>query len=207
MAVLRSDVGPRQMLADLLGVQDVRSVRYMFVLGGLELRRLVHFLRRFEASSDTQIRGAMVCCFATFLFVTGDIVVDASVLYASRQALGGRLIIPMVLAETLNGEDAVAAVGGFFQGAPILLYMWPFERFRFFSGNQIPPGVMQDLGQFFQHPITYAFTRSTTGWTWVLSESSGYIRCRVPWWQLRSAVRTRYLDSPFSSRKERVFCF
>lgn len=89
LAVLRLDSAPRQALAELLGVQDVRRVRYMFVRGGLDLRRLVHFLRGFEVGSDTGTMGAMVCCFATLLFITGDLIVDVSVIFAVRQVMGG----------------------------------------------------------------------------------------------------------------------
>lgn len=107
----------------------------MFVLGRLDLRRLVHFLQRFEANSDTQIRGAIVCCFATLFFVTGNLVVDVSVLYVVHQALGGHSIAPVVLAETLNGLDTIVARGEFFQGAPIILYNWLLEPFKFVSAN------------------------------------------------------------------------
>lgn len=113
--------------------------------------------------------------------------VHVSVIFAVRQALGGCSIAPVVMAETLNGMDMVSAVEGeFFRGAPIFLYMWLLERFWFVLTNQIPLDVMHDMGLFFWCPITYAFTRFSAGWTWL--ESTGYIRCSVLWWQLRSAV-------------------
>lgn len=63
------------------------------------------------------------------------------------------------MAETLNGLDIVSATEEeFFQGAPILLYMWLLKRFRFILTNQIPPGIMHDSSLFFCCPITYAFT-------------------------------------------------
>lgn len=123
LAILHSDVGQGQVLAGLLGV-DVRAVRYIFVPDGLDFRLLVHFSRGFKVSFDTQIMGAMMCCFATLLFVTGNLIVDANVVFIVRQALGECLIAPVVLAETLNGLDIVSVIEGeFFQGAPILLYM------------------------------------------------------------------------------------
>lgn len=94
----------------------------------------------------------MVCCFATLLFVTGDLIVEVSIIYVVRQELGGRTIAPVVLAETMNGLDMVTARGRFFWVAPILFYMWLLERFRFISANQILPGIMHDPGQFFRRP-------------------------------------------------------
>lgn len=68
----------------------------------------------------------MVCYFAMLIFVTGDLIVDVSVIFDVRQALGGCLIASIVLAETLNGLDMVSTVeGGFFRGAP----MWLLKRF------------------------------------------------------------------------------
>lgn len=59
LTVLHPDMGPRQVLTSLLGV-DVRAVWYMFVSGGLDLRQMVHFSRGFQAGSDVQIMGARV---------------------------------------------------------------------------------------------------------------------------------------------------
>ena len=61
-----------------------------------------------------------MCCFATLLFVSGDLVVDTAIILAVRQALWGCSIATIVLAETLNGLDMVSADRGeFFRGAPI----------------------------------------------------------------------------------------
>ena len=117
--VITPSVGLRQVLAELLSV-DVHRIRYMFVPGGLDLRRLLHFTRGAAAGSRARTVGAMVCCFATLLFVSGDLVVDTAIILAVRQALWSRSIATMVLAETLNGLDAVSAGGEFFRGAPIV---------------------------------------------------------------------------------------
>ena len=66
--VITPSVGPRRVLAELLSV-DVHRIRYMFVPGGLDLRRLLHFTRGAVAGSRARTVGAMVCCFATLLFV------------------------------------------------------------------------------------------------------------------------------------------
>ena len=102
----------------------------MFVPGGLDLRRLLYFTRWAAAGSRARTVGAMVCCFAILLFVFGDLVVDTAIILAVRQVLWGRLIATMVLAETLNGLNAISAGGEFFQGTPIIVYMWLLERVR-----------------------------------------------------------------------------
>ena len=112
--VITPSVGPRQVLAELLSVDELR-IRYMFVRGGLDLRRLLHFTWGAVAGSIARTVGAMVCCFATLLFVSGDLVVDTAIILAVRQTLWGRLIVTLVLAETLNGLDAAAAGGEFFR--------------------------------------------------------------------------------------------
>lgn len=83
LVILHLDIGPKQVLVGLLGV-DVRAVRYMFVPGGLDLRRLVHFSRGFEVGSNVRVIGAMVSCFAMLLFVIGDLIVDISVIFDVR---------------------------------------------------------------------------------------------------------------------------
>ena len=88
----------------------------MFVLGGLDLRQLLHFTHGAAMGSTARTVGAMVCCFATLLFVSDDLVVDTAIILAVRQAFWGRSIATMVLAETLNGLDAMAAGGEFFRG-------------------------------------------------------------------------------------------
>ena len=124
--------------------------------------------------------GAMVCCFATLLFITGDLIVDTTIILAVRQALCGRSIATLVRAETLNGLDAVAAGGEFFRGAPIIVYMWLLERHQFVRGGQTRIGILHTPGLFFRHSIPYSFTRIPDGWTRVLSENTGYIRWYVP---------------------------
>ena len=106
---------------------DVRTIWYMFVQGDLQL-----------AGSEARIVGAIVCCFAMLLFVTGNLIVDTAIIFAVHQAIRGRSIATIVLVETLNGLDIVFAdQGEFFQGAPNLLYMWLLGRHRFVSANQI----------------------------------------------------------------------
>lgn len=53
--------------------------------------------------------GAIVCCFATLLFITGGLIVDTSIILLIHQAMSGHSIVPFILVETLNGLDAVAA--------------------------------------------------------------------------------------------------
>ena len=117
---------------------DVRTIRYMFAQGGLDLRRLLHFTCGAAAGSEARTVGAMVCCFATLLFVSGDLIVDTAIIFVVLQAFRRRSIATLMLAATLNGLDVVSADRGeFFLGAPILLYMWLLERHRFVSANQI----------------------------------------------------------------------
>ena len=117
-------MGPRHTLAELLSV-EVHTIRYMFVPGGPDLRRLPHFSRGAAAGSEARIVGAMVCYFATLLFITGGLIVDTAIIFVVPQAFQGRSIATIVLADTLNGLDMVSAdQGESFQGAPFLLYMW-----------------------------------------------------------------------------------
>ena len=94
----------------------------------------------------------------------------------------------MVLAETLNGLDAVSVGGEFFRGAPIIVYMWLLERHRFVSGAHTRIGILYTPGLFFRCSIPYSFTRIRNGWTRILSENMGYIRWYVRWWHLRFVV-------------------
>lgn len=89
-------------------------------------------MRGSQANPSAQTIGTMVCYFATLLFVTGDLIVNVSIIFAICRALIGCSIVSIVLAETLNGLGMVSAnEGEFFRGAPILLYMWLLERLRF----------------------------------------------------------------------------
>lgn len=83
---------------------------------GLDLRRLVQFLR--ETRDDptyghARTIGAIVCCFATLLFITGGLIVDTSIILLIHQAMSGHSIVPFILVETLNGLDAVIETRSF----------------------------------------------------------------------------------------------
>ena len=160
--VITPSIGPRRVLAELLFV-DVHRIRYMFVPGGLDLRGLLHFTRGAVVGSTARTVGDTVCCFATLLFVSGDLVVDTAIILAVRQALWGRSIATMVLAETLNGLDVVAAGGEFIRGASIIVYMWLLERHRFVRGSQTRIGILHTPGLFFRRSIPYSFTRIPDG--------------------------------------------
>lgn len=108
----------------------------------------------------------MLCYFAMILFVTDDLIVDVSIIFAIRRALRGCSIVPIVLVETLNGINIVSAdKGELFRVAPILLYMLLLEKFWFISTNQISLSILHNMSLFFRHPITSGFTWSSVGWT------------------------------------------
>lgn len=127
----------------------------MFTLEGLDLRRLVLFLRETgddPSFSHARTTRAIVWCYVILLFVTGDLVVNTHKVLLVQQALNGRSNLPFVLAETLNGLDVVAVnQGEFFWGSPILLYMWLLERLWFLSNRHVAVGIMRNPDSFFCH--------------------------------------------------------
>ena len=135
LASLRDGRSPRVMSAELLEIPET-DCRAMIVEGKLHLGRLVSFFT-WQRNDPVFFHGRTAACiiyaFSQMLLVTGDVVlVDPLIIRVVSEARRGHLVTPILLAETLNGLDALTQCKiEFFRGSPYLLYMWLTERFRF----------------------------------------------------------------------------
>ena len=120
------------------------------------------------------------------LFVTGDaVLVDSLIIRVVSEARRGHLVTPILLAETLNGLDAlVQSQIEFFRASPYLLYMWLTERFQF-----VQPRLPWDSREFFSR-YDYAIVAPLTSFDWTVHflEMASMIRWDVPWWRLRTMI-------------------
>jgi len=188
LASLRDGRSPRAILAELLEIEE-SDCRAMIVEGKLHLGRLVNFFT-WLGDDPTYFHGrtaaCIICAFSQMVLVTGDAVsVDPLIIRVVLEARRGRLVTPILLAETLNGLDAMAQGQiEFFRGSPYLLYMWLTERFRF-----VQPQLPWDSRAFFTR-FDYAIASPLTSfdWTVAFSEMAAMIRWDVPWWRLRSMI-------------------
>ena len=120
------------------------------------------------------------------LLVTGDaVLVDPLIIRVVSEARRGHLVTPILLAETLNGLEALAQGQiQFFQGNPYLLYMWLTERFQF-----VQPRLPWDSRGFFSrydHAIASPLTSFDC--TVAFSEMASSICWDIPWWRLRTMI-------------------
>ena len=111
LASLRDGRSPRVMLAELLEIREA-DCRAMIVEGKLHLGRLVDFFTRQE-DDHTYFHGrtaaCLICAFSQMLLVTGDaVLVDPLIIRVVSETRRGHLVTPILLAETLNGLDALA---------------------------------------------------------------------------------------------------
>ena len=108
MEVPIENIGPRDMLVAMLFIPQ--STCDYFITGGLlDLHRMVNFFHRYEDNHSYYSGGtaaALIYLVSDMLLLTGSTWVDPTFLSLIYHAMNGESIVPIVLAETLNGLDA-----------------------------------------------------------------------------------------------------
>ncbi|KAM7469003.1 hypothetical protein LguiA_007186 [Lonicera macranthoides] len=188
MAVPIEEIGPRDMLIALLAIPQAACDGFISD-GLLDLHKMVRFFHRYEDRASYGVgrtAAALICLVSDMLLVTGSSRVDPTILSLIYHARNGESIVPIVLAETLNGlDDIQRGASPFFRGSPRLLYMWLLERFRSVGFNGVR---LDNLTHFFHRPLFGALTMSSSDWTVWFSENFRAIRWNIPWWKLRAMV-------------------
>ena len=169
--------GVRSMLSSFLGVSSSRA-RAMTVSGCLDLPTLVQYACHLPVSSHQRERDlvAALCLSAEHLLVTEPTRMNMrAVQIIYNVFIHDHSPIPTVLAETLNGLDALHADRRvFLRGSPLLLYMWLLERFRL-----VGPFLPHQLGPehfFAREPISRPCSQVIVWIRWFAS--TGIVRLR-----------------------------
>ena len=136
------------------------------------------------------------CLIGRFLITNGTLFVPIEICELVIPLSQSRNIIPMVLAETLNGLDKVQdRFEANFEGSPLLLHMWLLERLNLLP----PPSVVNYGAQHFRLRVPeFPLDASPDEWLNMLYHTSWRsIRWHIPYWKCNEKVLLRTVGCTF----------